>query len=651
MRNLFVTILGASLSAGVLTLILIALKRPLQKHVQYALRYYLWLIVLLRMLIPAGLPVAVPLISRASLFSVSEERMETPAPEPAEQTGSAQAESEQISAQSNEQPHGLELIRLILKSVTVWQLLYLYAPQLWLIGAGISLLWNILTYLVFAARLRRSFRQPSAADQALFSALNPGRVRLVISPATEAPMLMGILRPTVILPDCELKAAEKRYIYLHELTHARRNDVLYKWVALIANCVHWFNPAAYLLRREISRDCELSCDEAVIRDLDAAGRTQYGNTLLSLAGAKRISRGAVVTTLDNGKQKLKERLLSIAHFVPQKSSVLSAVVALIMLASCLPVLATRDANDRLRANTFLDQLRYIAPCAETDNWTGTYLSSEYYQNADNFLYLNGPGSEELSVIMIPHSDFTEVQYVLMTMEETEWIVTSRIETLGSVNAATPIRFPQFEPGVGTMPALLYTDKGGTYRCAAMHMSGAEPVLLITEMHSEDGTHYHPSGQDAFSEDLARFVLQNHVPYEATAYPEREAGIAFPYPLAAPKKLDASFALYPQVYVWEDGSILCARRFWFHYEKKEVLIITQERQAENEEPTNNVPSLSFMELPVDSEYANFFPDAAMFRLQADYSTFENGMTITATILAQSMEDQAEYESLLTSVTAK
>lgn len=468
-------------------------------------------------------------------------------------------------------------------------------------------------------------------------------------------MLMGILRPTVILPDCELTAAEKRYVFLHELTHARRNDVLYKWVALIANCVHWFNPAAYLLRREISRDCELSCDEAVIRDLDAAGRAQYGNTLLALAGAKRISRGAVVTTLDNGKQKLRERLLSIAHFVPKKSRVLSAVIALIMLASCLPVLATADANDRLRANTFLDQLRYIAPCAETENWTGTYLSSEYYQNADNFLYPDGPGSEDLSVIMIPHRDFTDVEYVLMTMQETEWIVTERFDTLGSVPTATPIRFPQYDLGTGTMPALLYTDKGGTARCAAMHMSGAEPVLLITEMQSEDGTHYHPSGQDAFSEDLERFVLQNHVPYEATAYAESEAGAAFPYPLAAPSELDSSFVLYPQVYVWEDGGMLCARRFWFRYASKDVLIVTQERRIENADDTGEIPqgqgSLSFMELPAESEYVNYFPDAAMFRCQGDYGTFEGGMTITGTILAQNMEGHDLYESLLSSITIK
>ena len=58
MRSLFITILGASLSAGILTLLLIALKGTLQRRISYTLRYYLWLIVLLRMVLPFGLPIS-----------------------------------------------------------------------------------------------------------------------------------------------------------------------------------------------------------------------------------------------------------------------------------------------------------------------------------------------------------------------------------------------------------------------------------------------------------------------------------------------------------------------------------------------------------------------------------------------------------------
>lgn len=648
MRALFITMLGASLSAGILTLVLIALKRPLQKRVRYALRYYLWLIVLLRMLIPVGLPVTVPFVSHASLFSVQEETAAEPS---AAETAAETNVSEPTASQPVEQPHGLALIRLILKSATVWQLLYLYAPLLWLIGAGISLLWNILAYWRFSARLRKSIQPPTADDQAIFTALNPGRVRLAISMEADAPMLMGILHPTVILPDRDLTAEEKRYVFLHELTHARRQDVLYKWIALIANCVHWFNPAAYLLRREISRDCELSCDESVIRRLDAEGRKEYGNTLLVLAGAGRVSPGAVVTTLDNGKQKLKERLLSIAHYSARKSRALSLLVALAMAVCCLPVFATAAANDRLRANTFLDQLRFMAPCAETADWTGTYLSAEYFEDAENYLYPNGPGSDALSTIMIPHRTMQDVEYALLAEEENKWVVREVFDSLGDVPAATPIRFPQYDPGAGAIPALLYTAPGGAKRCAALHTSGTEPILLITEMQSEDGVHYTPTEQNAFSEDLERFVLQNHVPYEAEAYAENNLDAVFPYPLAVPAALDESFVLYPQAYCLEDSGMLCVRRFWFNYAAREVLIITQEYLSENADPISELPSLSFLELPEASEYTYLFPDAAMFRAQADYETSENGMTITATILAQSMEDQAEYEAILTSVTTK
>ena len=46
-----------------------------------------------------------------------------------------------------------------------------------------------------------------------------------------------------------------------------------------------------LVRRQVSRACELSCDEAVVRGMDAAGRKHYGETLLALAAPLRPGDG------------------------------------------------------------------------------------------------------------------------------------------------------------------------------------------------------------------------------------------------------------------------------------------------------------------------------------------------------------------------
>ncbi len=83
-------------------------------------------------------------------------------------------------------------------------------------------------------------------------------------------------------------ADELNNILQHELTHYRRKDVLYKWFVAAVTSIHWFNPVMLLIRREINRACELSCDEAVISGMSDIEKRSYGNTLLTLFRAPEI---------------------------------------------------------------------------------------------------------------------------------------------------------------------------------------------------------------------------------------------------------------------------------------------------------------------------------------------------------------------------
>ena len=98
-------------------------------------------------------------------------------------------------------------------------------------------------------------------------------------------MLLGVVRPTIVLP-CGVEEDRLGDILAHELTHARRQDLLYKWFAVAVTSLHWFNPMMIVVRRQLNRACELSCDEAVVKGLDAAGRRHYGETLLAMAAGQ-----------------------------------------------------------------------------------------------------------------------------------------------------------------------------------------------------------------------------------------------------------------------------------------------------------------------------------------------------------------------------
>jgi hypothetical protein len=103
---------------------------------------------------------------------------------------------------------------------------------------------------------------------------------------------------------CALDADELRLIFRHELTHLKRRDIWLKLLSLISNAVHWFNPAAYALRRELGTFCELSCDERVVSGLDAPTRRFYGRTILGVM-TRAASGGGLYTALAMSGAALK----------------------------------------------------------------------------------------------------------------------------------------------------------------------------------------------------------------------------------------------------------------------------------------------------------------------------------------------------------
>lgn len=96
-----------------------------------------------------------------------------------------------------------------------------------------------------------------------------------------SPLLIGLLRPRIILPDADLSECDFYHTVMHELIHYRRLDMLYKWLVQFTLCVHWFNPFVYLMKNEINRLCELSCDERVLKNLPENAHKSYGDTLLN----------------------------------------------------------------------------------------------------------------------------------------------------------------------------------------------------------------------------------------------------------------------------------------------------------------------------------------------------------------------------------
>ncbi len=112
----------------------------------------------------------------------------------------------------------------------------------------------------------------------------------------------------------KLDDRELRMIFLHELTHVKRADILLNWIIVFVSSLHWFNPLAWLAMRRLRADRELVCDAMVMSRLAADERRAYGNTLIKLlddfSGAGFCPSLAPVI---NRKHQIERRIIMIAQ--------------------------------------------------------------------------------------------------------------------------------------------------------------------------------------------------------------------------------------------------------------------------------------------------------------------------------------------------
>ncbi|WP_343209913.1 M56 family metallopeptidase [Anaerolentibacter hominis] len=156
------------------------------------------------------------------------------------------------------------------------------------------------------------------------------KVAVYQSRIVTTPMLTGLLSPVLYLPTAPLDEKQLRYVFFHELIHYRRKDLWYKWFLQLLLCIHWFNPFFYVIAHTINRDCELSCDEAVIRKLGPYEKREYGETIIEIADLSRNAGRILAVSMCDEKEIMKERLGAILHYKKQNKLMIFLSVSLLI---------------------------------------------------------------------------------------------------------------------------------------------------------------------------------------------------------------------------------------------------------------------------------------------------------------------------------
>ena len=291
MSDFLITLAEITLTMSVVILLLLLLGPLLSRRYAIRWRYWAWLAVAVRLLIPVNFS-----LSQAPVqLETPPDRVVYTAPPSVTAPAPAGTPSGAVTAPQDPAPAGSAVpgtgtdgpgAQPPARALTLSQVLF----GVWLAGAAVLLAWHLVGFARFRRYLRRWARpmeQPAFLPGLARELGLTGPVRLLTCPGVKGPMMTGLLRPTVILPETLPAREDLWFILRHELTHFRRRDILYKTVLLCANLIHWFNPLTWVMLRFAEGDLERCCDDDVVKGLSADDRARYGQVILNAVRSGR----------------------------------------------------------------------------------------------------------------------------------------------------------------------------------------------------------------------------------------------------------------------------------------------------------------------------------------------------------------------------
>lgn len=276
--------------SSLLMLLVLASRRAVARWFGARVAYALWLIPLVRMVLPP-LPGRHPLFEAVTgLPLMAPAAVPLPMPLPPVDVASAPIDLPPDVASALDgapvAPAGPDWISLLIGA--------------WLVGATLFFGWQMLRYRLFVARAMRGATHLSTS----------AGVDIFVSDGVEGPIASGVVRRRIFLPRDFLdrySSSERRQALLHEGAHHDRKDLLANVAAIGIVALHWWNPIAHIAYRCFRADQELACDATVLADAAPDDLYAYGSALVK----STVGRAPAAACAFNRTDEIKRRLTMI----------------------------------------------------------------------------------------------------------------------------------------------------------------------------------------------------------------------------------------------------------------------------------------------------------------------------------------------------
>lgn len=367
--NLFFKVVSLSVMASVLALLILAARFLFKDRLKPAWTYFLWIPLIVRLVIPWTPESA---FSIFNLLPLEKESAQTSFIPPAQSSDGYMPAHGMNSGESGEETRlrvpgtGISIqttlvgdaqrnptlprvdVQTEASNVSV-QTSAVWTPEnllvlVWLVGVVVVLGVLVREQLRFTRQIRWEPEVRSPEIQRLFEVcqleMHVRRpVKLIETQQIAVPALIGVLHPKLLLPSSTLsilEASELRYVFLHELAHAKRRDIPLNLLTSLLLALHWFNPLLWYAVRQMKVDQEVACDALALTRLEQEDHRSYALTLLklleSLPGPIRLAGAAGISS---GKKEMEHRIIMITrHKRITVKNALLGIAVIMALSSC-----------------------------------------------------------------------------------------------------------------------------------------------------------------------------------------------------------------------------------------------------------------------------------------------------------------------------
>ncbi len=356
------TLLEPSLRGGAFILVLLLIRWGSRGRISGHVFYGMWIMVLLRLMVPWNLPILIPWNEPGMAEPQVEQagnavRLEVPLAK----TGAAEGPS-----------LGLEEGLILL----------------WAAGAAVVILITAGKHLRFLRQANESL--PGNTEfLCRWKSSHPLRraYAIRVSDQISGPVTCGLIHPRIILPQgMDASEEEMELILAHEWVHIRRLDLLFQYGLVLCRAIHWFNPLVWLMADYARRDLERSCDEVVLRGAGREQRKRYAWVLLRFSVPK-TELGAWKLNLSVFQNELEERIVCVMK--KRKFSLIALILSGALLITAVGAFAAEKETAPEEQDPQTAEITSIVEQAEEETPvknTGDSLSLEgviYYNDGES----------------------------------------------------------------------------------------------------------------------------------------------------------------------------------------------------------------------------------------------------------------------------